>query len=174
MKTRIKALALSVAVLGGVAMPAFGQEMSIAEAAMSNPDLSTLATAVQAAGVGDMLMNEGPFTVFAPTNEAFAKLPAGTLETLLKPESHDQLVALLQGHVVSGNLKLADIERLKTTGDSESTDVTTVSGTTLQVAVTGNVGRITDESGQVATTVTANVAEKNGVVHVIDTVLMSK
>lgn len=131
----------------------------IVDVAVDNGSFTTLATALQAAGLVDVLKGEGPYTVFAPTDEAFAKLPAGTVETLLMPENIDQLKAVLTYHVVSGQVLAADVVKLSS--------AKTVSGETVSIAVNdGNVA-IND-----STVVKADVMANNGVIHVIDTVLL--
>jgi uncharacterized surface protein with fasciclin (FAS1) repeats len=119
----------------------------------------TLVAAVQAAGLVDTLKGDGPFTVFAPTDEAFAKLPAGTVEDLLKPENKDKLVAILTYHVVPGKIMSSDIA-------GKSTEVKTVQGDTLAVDATDGV------KVDAANVVTADIGASNGVIHVIDTVVM--
>jgi uncharacterized surface protein with fasciclin (FAS1) repeats len=131
----------------------------IVTVAAGNPDFSTLVAAVQAAGLAETLQGAGPFTVFAPNNAAFAKLPAGTVENLLKPENKEQLVKILTYHVVPGKVMAADV-----TGKTSTP--ATVQGATLNVDGSAGV-KIND-----ATVVAADVAASNGVIHVIDTVLM--
>lgn len=141
--------------LGAVAAKA----ADIVDTAVAAGQFNTLVAAVQAAGLVDTLKGEGPFTVFAPTDEAFAKLPAGTVETLLRPENRDQLVAILTYHVVPGKIMSADIAGATTT-------VATVQGGSLAVNATDGV-RIND-----ATVVAADIETDNGVIHVIDTVVI--
>jgi uncharacterized surface protein with fasciclin (FAS1) repeats len=131
----------------------------IIDVAVGAPQFSTLVTAVKAAGLVDTLKGPGPFTVFAPTNEAFAKLPAGTVENLLKPENKAQLVAVLTYHVVPGKVMAADVAGAQVTP-------ATVQGATL--AVDGRSGVKVNN----ATVVAADIAASNGVIHGIDTVLM--
>ena len=135
---------------------------NIVGAAMANDDFSTLVAAVKAAGLVDALSGEGPFTVFAPTNAAFAALPEGTVENLLKPENKDQLAAILKYHVVSGKVMSGDIA----TGE---TMVETLQGNTLKV-VNGEDGVTVD--GAKVTTV--DLKTSNGVIHVIDAVVLPK
>jgi uncharacterized surface protein with fasciclin (FAS1) repeats len=132
--------------------------------ASGNQDLSTLVSAVQAADLVATLQGEGPFTVFAPTNAAFAALPEGTLDTLLQPENKDQLSGILTYHVVAG-----DITSDKLT---DGQVVETVNGEKLTVNVRDGKVTITDAKGGTATVVTADVDASNGVVHVIDAVLL--
>lgn len=144
---------------------------TIVEAAVATDSLSTLVAAVTAAGLVDTLNSEGPFTVFAPTNAAFAALPAGTVETLLKSENKDQLVGILTAHVVSGKLKAADIIALAIENGG-SVDVTTVSGDTLTAVLDGDTLFVRDENGGLATVEAADVGTSNGVVHVVGSVLL--
>jgi uncharacterized surface protein with fasciclin (FAS1) repeats len=127
--------------------------------AQATPDLSTLVSAVQAADLVETLQGEGPFTVFAPTNEAFTAVGQDTLDTLLAPEGKDQLTDILTYHVVPGELKAADLE--------DGQELETVQGGTLTVSVEGDTVRVGD-----ATVAMADVDASNGVVHVIDSVLM--
>ncbi|NWH07997.1 MAG: fasciclin domain-containing protein [Alphaproteobacteria bacterium] len=131
----------------------------IVDIAASNENFSTLVAAIKAADLVDTLKGAGPFTVFAPTNEAFAKLPAGTLEMLLKPENKDQLVAILTYHVVAGKVMSADLS-------GKAAEVATVEGSSL--AVDGTMG----VKVNAAMVVTADVGATNGVIHIIDTVLL--
>jgi uncharacterized surface protein with fasciclin (FAS1) repeats len=119
----------------------------------------------------DTLEGTGPFTVFAPTNEAFAKLPAGTVDTLLKPENKDQLVKILTYHVVAGKLSAKDLMKMIKAGGGKA-ELKTVSGGTLTATAEGGKIMLTDEKGGRATVTIANVYQSNGVIHVIDTVLM--
>ena len=130
----------------------------IVDTAVAAGSFSTLAAALQAAGLVDTLKGEGPFTVFAPTDEAFAALPEGTVENLLRPENRDQLVAVLTYHVVSGDVRAADVAGL--------TEATTVQGGTLAIDTSSGV-RIND-----ATVTQADIVCSNGVIHVIDKVLL--
>ncbi|MBO6755275.1 MAG: fasciclin domain-containing protein [Roseibium sp.] len=134
-------------------------EKDIVDTAVGAGSFNTLVAAVQAAGLVDTLKGDGPFTVFAPTDEAFAKLPAGTVENLLKPENKDQLVAVLTYHVVPGKVMSGDIA-------GKTMDVTTVQGGDIAVDATDGV-KINE-----ATVVTADVEASNGVIHVIDTVIL--
>jgi len=131
----------------------------IVDTAVSAGQFETLVTAVQAAGLVETLKGEGPFTVFAPTDEAFAKLPAGTVENLLKPENKDQLVAILTYHVVPGKIMSSDIAGKKAM-------VETVQGSELSVDATDGV--MVDS----ATVTSADIEASNGVIHVIDTVVL--
>jgi uncharacterized surface protein with fasciclin (FAS1) repeats len=139
-----------------------GKEMAkpgIVDIAVGNPDFSTLVAALQAAGLVDSLSGEGPFTVFAPTNEAFAKLPDGTVETLLLPENKDKLVATLTYHVVPGKVMAADVVEL--------TEATSLEGDTIAISVS-DAGVKVDDANVTAT----DIEGSNGVIHVIDAVIM--
>jgi uncharacterized surface protein with fasciclin (FAS1) repeats len=151
--------------VGGAAMY---PSKTIVENAVNSNDHTTLVAAVKAAGLVDTLNGPGPFTVFAPTNEAFAKLPAGTVDTLLKPENKDTLVKILTYHVVSGRYTAADIIKLAKSGGV----LTTVEGETLTPSVKGRSVYLTDAKGGVSKVTIANVYQSNGVIHVVDTVLM--
>lgn len=137
----------------------FAQKENIVGLAVGNEDLSTLVAAVKAAGLVETLSGEGPFTVFAPTNEAFAALPEGTVENLLKPENKDQLIAVLTYHVVSGDAYAKDL--------SNGQDIKTVEGDDVKVKINKKGVMIND-----AKVVAADVKATNGVVHVIDHVLL--
>lgn len=154
--------------VGGAAMFA---DKNIVENAMNSADHTTLVAAVQAAGLVETLSGEGPFTVFAPTNEAFAKLPAGTVENLLKPENKDQLTKILTCHVVAANAMAADIEKM-TADDGGMHTVKTVGGCEFTSMVEDGKIKIKDGQGNVATVTIADVKQSNGVIHVIDTVLL--
>jgi len=147
---------------------------NIIENAVNSKDHETLVAAVKAAGLVDTLQGEGPFMVFAPTDEAFAKLPAGTVETLLKPENKAQLQKVLTYHVVKANA-LSDAINKMIADDSGNHPVPTVAGGKLmaQNDSKGNI-TLTDENGRTATVTIADVRQSNGVIHVIDTVLLPK
>ncbi|MBA4339870.1 MAG: hypothetical protein C0421_13635 [Hyphomonas sp.] len=144
---------------------------NIVENAVNSADHTTLVAAVVAAGLAETLSSPGPFTVFAPVNDAFAALPAGTADTLLLPESKDTLTKVLTAHVVAGDLKAADLIALAATNGGTAT-LTTVSGDTLTFAVEGGAAVVTDESGGKATVTIADVDQSNGVIHVVDKVLL--
>lgn len=152
-----------------------GQEMypskNIIENAMNSPDHTTLVAAVKAAGLVDTLEGTGPFTVFAPTNEAFDKLPAGTVDNLLKPENKDMLTKILTYHVVAGRLSVADLKKQIREGGGQAT-LKTVQGETLTAMMDGKSVALKDEKGDVAKITIPNVFQSNGVIQVIDTVLM--
>ena len=138
-----------------------GQSKDIVDTAVAAGSFKTLAKALTAAGLVDTLKGAGPFTVFAPTDEAFAKLPAGTVESLLKPENKAKLQRILTYHVVPGRVMAADVTKLKT--------AKAVSGDALKI--TANDGAVLVDGAHV---VKADVAASNGVIHVIDTVLLPK
>ena len=144
---------------------------NIVQNAVNSQDHTTLVAAVKAAGLVDTLSGPGPFTVFAPTNEAFAALPAGTVDTLLKPENKDQLVKILTYHVVAGKLSSKDIAKLIKKGGGTA-ELKTVSGGTLKASMDMGKLVLTDEKGGKATVTIADVFQSNGVIHVIDAVLL--
>ncbi len=152
-----------------------GQEMyptkNIIENAVNSADHTTLVAAVKAAGLVDTLEGPGPFTVFAPTNEAFAKLPAGTVDNLLKPENKATLVKILTYHVVAGKLSAADIKKMIREGHGQAT-LKTVSGGTFTAMMQGKNLVLKDEKGGTSTVTIANVFQSNGVIHVVDSVLL--
>ncbi|OYU39081.1 MAG: fasciclin [Pseudorhodobacter sp. PARRP1] len=148
-------------------------EKNIVENAVNSKDHTTLVAAVQAAGLVETLSGAGPFTVFAPTNEAFAKLPAGTVENLLKPENKDTLVKILTCHVV-GKEVMSDALKGMIADDKGTHPVPTLGGCTLQATYEGDMIKLTDEMGNVATVTQADVKQSNGVIHVIDTVMLPK
>ena len=154
--------------VGGAAMY---PTKTIVENAVNSPIHTTLVAAVKAAGLVDTLNSAGPFTVFAPTNDAFAKLPAGTVDTLLKPENKATLTKILTYHVVAGKLSAKDIAAGIKAGGGKY-EMTTVAGGKLTATMSGKELMLTDEKGGMATVTTANVFQSNGVIHVIDTVLM--
>jgi len=154
--------------VGGAAMY---KNKNIVENALNSPIHTTLVAAVKAAGLVDTLMGKGPFTVFAPTNSAFDKLPAGTVETLVKPENKEMLTKILTYHVVAGKMDAKKIMSAIRKGGG-SAMLTTVSGDTLTATMSGKMLILRDEKGGTSTVTTANVYQKNGVIHVIDTVLM--
>jgi uncharacterized surface protein with fasciclin (FAS1) repeats len=154
--------------VGGAAMY---PSKTIVENAVNSPIHTTLVAAVKAAGLVDTLNSPGPFTVFAPTNDAFAKLPAGTVDTLIKPENHDTLVKVLTYHVVPGRISAKDIAAGIKAGGGKY-QMKTVEGGTLTATMSGKKIMLTDEKGGMATITTSNVYQSNGVIHVIDSVLM--
>lgn len=154
--------------VGGAAMY---PSKTIVENAVNSPIHTTLVAAVKAAGLVDTLNSAGPFTVFAPTNDAFAKLPAGTVDSLIKPENHDALVKILTYHVVPGRISARDIAAGIKAGGGKY-QMKTVQGGTLTATMSGKKIMLTDEKGGMATITTSNVYQSNGVIDVIDTVLM--
>jgi uncharacterized surface protein with fasciclin (FAS1) repeats len=151
-----KLLAVAAAALFSLSVSA--KDQNIVEIAAGNPDFSTLVAAVKAAGLAETLSGTGPFTVFAPTNAAFAKLPAGTVENLLKPENKDQLTAILTYHVVAGEVMAADVVKLSSAN--------TVNGKAVTIDTSNGV-KIND-----ATVTATDIDASNGVIHVIDTVIL--
>ncbi|MCJ7871999.1 fasciclin domain-containing protein [Phaeobacter sp. J2-8] len=148
---------------------------NIVENAVNSADHTTLVAAVKAAGLVDTLMGEGPFTVFAPTNDAFAALPAGTVDTLLKPENKDQLTKVLTSHVVAGRWTAEDIIAAARNSSDGFYHFAAVSGDALSAKVTsGNRVFIFDESGNAQEVTQANVMQSNGVIHVLDGVLLPR
>lgn len=189
MKTALKAT-LAAAMLA-TAMPALapvafakstvtvgGQEMfpskTIVENAVNSADHTTLVTAVKTAGLVDTLSGKGPFTVFAPVNAAFAGLPSGTVETLLKPESKDKLTGILTYHVVAGSITSNDLRKRIKNGKGKAM-LKTVAGGTLTATMNGpNNIVVMDESGNTANITIYDVMQSNGVIHSIDHVLLPK
>jgi uncharacterized surface protein with fasciclin (FAS1) repeats len=154
--------------VGGAPMLA---NKNIVENAVNSKDHTTLVAAVKAAGLVDTLSGKGPFTVFAPTNAAFAKLPAGTVETLVKPENKATLTKILTCHVVAANAMSTAINKM-IADDKGTHPVKTVGGCVLQAKKKGDMITLTDEKGGVATVTIADVRQSNGVIHVIDSVLL--
>lgn len=154
--------------VGGAPMLA---NKNIVQNAMNSKDHTTLVAAVKAAGLVATLEGKGPFTVFAPTNEAFGKLPAGTVETLVKPENKKKLTGILTYHVVAGKMTAADlVEKIKA-GDGKAM-LKTVNGESLTAAMSGDSVELTDAKGGMSKVTIADVMQSNGVIHVIDTVVM--
>ena len=146
-------------------------DKNIVALAQDNPQASTLVTAVTAAGLAETLSGSGPFTLFAPTNAAFAKLDKATFDGLLKPESKAKLAALLKYHVVAGNVKAADLAKLIADGNGTAA-VTTLNGGTLKASMNGDKIVLTDAKGGKSTVTSADMAASNGTVHMVDTVVM--
>jgi uncharacterized surface protein with fasciclin (FAS1) repeats len=144
---------------------------NIVENAVNSKDHTTLVAAVKAAGLAETLSGKGPFTVFAPTNDAFAKLPAGTVDTLVKPESKATLTKILTYHVVPGDMKAAGLMKAIKDGGGKAT-LKTVAGDSLTAMQSGSTIEITDAKGGKSKVTIADVDQSNGVIHVIDTVLM--
>lgn len=161
MKSLLKS-AFALTLLGSLSISAFADtsDKTVVEIAAGNEDFSTLVAAVKAAGLAETLSGDGPFTVFAPTNEAFAKLPEGTVEDLLKPENKEKLAAVLTYHVVAAKVMAADVKAGK---------VATVNG--AEATVTVEDGAVMIDGAKVVKT---DIVGKNGVIHVIDTVIMPK
>ena len=157
--------------VGGAAMY---PTKNIVENAVNSKDHTTLVAAVKAAGLVETLESAGPFTVFAPTNEAFNKLPAGTVETLVKPENKATLTKILTYHVVAGRMTSADLKKAIKAGKGKAT-LKTVSGGTLTAMMKGSKAiELKDEKGGISTVTIADVMQSNGVIHVVNTVLMPK
>jgi uncharacterized surface protein with fasciclin (FAS1) repeats len=154
--------------VGGAAMY---PTKDIIDNAVNSKDHTTLVAAVKAAGLVETLKGPGPFTVFAPTNAAFKKLPAGTVDTLLKPENKDTLTKVLTYHVVSGRMGAADVAKAIKAGGGKAT-LTTVQGEPLTARMVGKKVVLTDAKGGKSTVTQADVFQSNGVIHVVDTVLM--
>lgn len=154
--------------VGGAAMYA---HKDIIDNAVNSKDHTTLVAAVKAAGLVDTLKSAGPFTVFAPTNEAFAALPAGTVDTLLKPENKATLTKVLTYHVVAGRMDAATLMAAIKAGGGKA-PLKTVAGGALTASMSGGHVTITDEKGDVASVTIADVTQSNGVIHVIDKVML--
>ena len=179
--------ALAATLLGGAALlpvAAFAQEKTvtvggapmypsknIVENAVNSKDHTTLVAAVKAAGLVETLSGKGPFTVFAPTNTAFSKLPAGTVDTLVKPENKATLTKILTYHVVAGKMDAAALMAAIKTGGGKAT-LKTVEGEPLTATQSGSTITLTDAKGGKSTVTIADVNQSNGVIHVVDTVLM--
>jgi uncharacterized surface protein with fasciclin (FAS1) repeats len=179
-KKSLFALSLTLALGAGTAFAGKmvgGSEMfpakNIIENAVNSKDHTTLVAAVKAAGLVDTLSGAGPFTVFAPTNEAFAALPAGTVDGLLKPEAKETLVKILACHVVPAKAMAADVMSM-VKADGGMHKVKTVGGCELTLKVDGDKVTVTDEAGGVSNVTIADVEQSNGVIHVIDKVLLPK
>ena len=164
------AFAEATVMVGGAAMY---PSKNIIENAVNSKDHTTLVAAVKAAGLVDTLSGKGPFMVFAPTNAAFAMLPAGTVDTLLKPENKEKLVKILTSHVV-GKAVMSDAIGKMVDDDKGAHPVKTLSGAMLMAKKNGGKLTLTDENGGTATVTIADVTQSNGVIHVIDHVLLPK
>jgi uncharacterized surface protein with fasciclin (FAS1) repeats len=164
------ALAQDNPMVGGAPMYA---DKNIVENAVNSKDHTTLVAAVKAAGLVDTLASPGPFTVFAPVNAGFEALPAGTVDTLLKPENKDMLTKVLTAHVVAGKLSAADLMR-KAKANGGRYNMNTVSGDALTAQVKGGNLYIIDESGNASKVTIADVNQSNGVIHVVNKVLLPK
>jgi uncharacterized surface protein with fasciclin (FAS1) repeats len=166
-------LAASAAALLSVSSPSIAggnkSANTIVATAAASPDFQTLVAAVKAAGLADTLASKGPFTVFAPTDAAFARLPAGTVDSLLQPANLDTLKAVLTYHVVAGKVSAKDLVK-KINAGGGSTMLTTVQGGTLTARLDGGKVVIVDAKGGTATVTTADLMQSNGVIHVTDAV----
>ncbi len=154
--------------VGGAAMY---ETKDIVDNAVNSKDHTTLVAAVKAAGLVETLKGDGPFTVFAPTNAAFEKLPAGTVETLLKPENKATLTTVLTYHVLSGKFNAKDIVKAIKDGNGKAT-FKTVAGASLTASMMGKKVMLTDAKGGMSHVTIADVNQKNGVIHVVDAVLL--
>ena len=159
MRNFIRTSVATLALASVISLSGGAQGKDIVDTAVGAGNFKTLAAALQAAGLVETLKGDGPFTVFAPTDAAFAKLPAGTVENLLKPENRDKLKAILTYHVVAGKVTAAQVMKLKSAKTVEGSDVT--------IATSG--GKVKVDNANV---VTADVMASNGVIHVIDTVIL--
>jgi uncharacterized surface protein with fasciclin (FAS1) repeats len=184
MQTKHKLASIGLAVmLSMTAASSFAQVMvggapmlaskDIIDNAVNSKDHTTLVAAVKAAGLVDTLKGPGPFTVFAPTNAAFAALPAGTVDTLLKPENKGMLTGILTYHVVAGKMDAAALTKAIADGKG-SASLKTVAGGTLTAKAMGGKVMVTDEKGGSSTVTIADVYQSNGVIHVVDKVLLPK
>jgi uncharacterized surface protein with fasciclin (FAS1) repeats len=184
MKNTLKLTAIALAaIVSAAALPAMAQVMvggapmysskDIIDNAVNSKDHTTLVAAVKAAGLVQTLKGPGPFTVFAPTNEAFAALPAGTVDTLLKPENKPALTKVLTYHVVAGKMDSAALAKAIDAGGGKAT-LTEVSGGTVTATRSGSTIMLTDESGGMAHVTIPDVVQSNGVIHVVDKVLLPK
>jgi uncharacterized surface protein with fasciclin (FAS1) repeats len=172
------ALALSVTTVAAMAQVTVGgapmyASKDIIDNAVNSKDHTTLVTAVKAAGLIDTLKGPGPFTVFAPTNTAFSALPAGTVDTLLKPENKGQLTKVLTYHVVPGKMDAATLMKQINEGGGKAM-LKTAAGGTLTATASGRTVSVTDESGGTSKVTIADVNQSNGVIHVVDKVLLPK
>jgi uncharacterized surface protein with fasciclin (FAS1) repeats len=146
---------------------------NIVENAIASKDHTTLVAAVKTAELVQVLSSKGPFTVFAPTNDAFAKLPKGTVESLLKPENKSKLQAILTYHVVAGNLDSKAVVAAIKSGNGKAT-LTTVQGSQLTASLEGKNVVLTDANGNKSTIIAVDIMSSNGVIHVIDSVILPK
>ena len=178
LSTLALALVMSVSTVGAIAQVTVGgapmyANKDIIDNAVNSKDHTTLVAAVKAAGLVETLKGPGPFTVFAPTNGAFAALPAGTVDSLLKPENKPALTKVLTYHVVSGKMDAAALSKAIMAGGGKAT-LKTVSGGTLTATSSGGTVMVMDESGGTANVTIADVIQSNGVIHVVDKVLLPK
>ena len=178
LSTLALALVMSVSTITAIAQVTVGgapmyASKDIIDNAVNSKDHTTLVAAVKAAGLVETLKGPGPFTVFAPTNAAFAALPAGTVDTLLKPESKPTLTKVLTYHVVSGKMDATALMAAVKAGNGKAM-LKTVSGGTLTATSNGSAVMVMDESGGTANVAIADVIQSNGVIHVVDKVLLPK
>ena len=166
-------LSLTFLTASASAMHHKSAKLDIVETAASNPAFSTLVAAVKAAGLVETLSSEGPFTVFAPTNDAFSKLPEGTVASLLEPANLGTLTSILTYHVVAGKFDAAAVVAAIKANDG-AFEVTTVQGGKLVASLDGANVMLKDENGNMSTVVIADVAASNGIIHAIDSVVMPK
>jgi uncharacterized surface protein with fasciclin (FAS1) repeats len=159
MRQFVRASVVALALVSVISVSGRAQNKDIVDTAVGAGNFKTLAAALQAAGLVETLKGDGPFTVFAPTDEAFAKLPAGTVENLLKPENREKLKAVLTYHVVPGKVTAAQVTKLKS--------AKTVQGSDVRISASAGKVKVDD-----ATVVKADVMASNGVIHVIDTVIL--
>jgi uncharacterized surface protein with fasciclin (FAS1) repeats len=152
---------------------AFSMNKDVVDIAIGSADHTTLVAAVKAADLVTTLKSAGPFTVFAPTNDAFAKLPAGTVEGLLKPENKAQLAKILTYHVISGNIDATAVLAAINAGNGK-VELTTVSGGKLTASIDNGKVKLTDESGSAAFVTATDLKGSNGIIHVIDGVVLPK
>lgn len=171
----IPRILLTAAAAAALTAPAFAGSSApsgnIVAAAAASPDFKTLVTAVKAAKLVDTLASKGPFTVFAPTNDAFAKIDSATLQNLLKPENRDQLTKVLTYHVVPGKLNAAAILQQIQAGGGEAV-LTTVEGSQLTAKLQGESVVLIDENNRTSTVTKTDLMQSNGIIHVIDTVVL--
>jgi uncharacterized surface protein with fasciclin (FAS1) repeats len=162
---------LKKSILVSALVSAFAFAGDVVDTAIGSQDHTTLVAAVKAAGLVDTLKGAGPFTVFAPTNAAFGKLPAGTVDTLLKPENKAMLAGILTYHVVAGNVTAKDVMALIKKGKGKA-EIKTVAGGTLTAKIDGGAVVLTDAKGHSAKVVATDLMSSNGVIHVIDSVVL--
>ena len=171
---KITAAASVIAIAASATAFAGGMKKDVVDAAIASDAHSTLVAAVTAAGLVDTLKGEGPFTVFAPVNDAFAALPEGTVDTLLKPESKDTLTKVLTAHVVAGDIMSGDLVKMIGEADGGMLEIQTVSGDTIVAMLDGGQVKLKDENGNIGTVTAVDLDQSNGVIHVVDTVLLPK
>jgi uncharacterized surface protein with fasciclin (FAS1) repeats len=163
--------AIAVVSILFVSQASFAQTKDVVDVAVGSSAHTTLVAAVQAAGLVETLKGKGPFTVFAPTNDAFAKLPAGTVESLLKPENKAALTGILTYHVVAGKLDSKAVAAAIKAGNGKA-EVKTVNGATLVASIDNGKVKLTDKKGNSAFVTAVDLGASNGVIHVIDSVVL--